>query len=210
MKPVFKYPLLILAAGESSRMGTPKGLLKVGEQNFLDYQIETYREHGGGDVFVIFGNHIKEYSKGLEWFGEQSKAKVLINPNPKRGQFSSIIIGLLKIYKLGHPGAFILPIDVPCPTENVWRTLEYSLAGELFITSPQYSERVGHPILVSRNFMHGLFDMPIEGEDARLDHQIQKLTDEQKKLVPVVDPTILENLNTPEQWEAFKATIETL
>ncbi len=52
-----KIPLVILAAGKSSRMGFPKGLLSYRGKKLLQHQIENFFQLGGETVVVVLGEH---------------------------------------------------------------------------------------------------------------------------------------------------------
>jgi len=115
-------PLILLAAGRSSRMGTPKGLLKFKNVYWLEHQIQNYFSYGGEKVLIVLGDHCSEYQKVFSWlgsseewenfqsgqesgqeFGQDSglestrylgQVAYVQNKNPQDGQFSSLQIAL--------------------------------------------------------------------------------------------------------------------
>jgi molybdenum cofactor cytidylyltransferase len=79
--------VIILAAGESKRMGTPKGLLDYQGAPFLQYQIKKIQEIPLANIIVVLGKDKEEY---LEKIPNLNDCIVVTNPNPYRGIFSSI------------------------------------------------------------------------------------------------------------------------
>src|SRR4051812_27701544 len=81
-------PLVILAAGASDRMGSPKGLLSINGQPFLAWQLARYEAASGTTYKVVLGAAAKAYQERI--LGLAS----VINPHPELGPFSSLQIGL--------------------------------------------------------------------------------------------------------------------
>src|SRR6188768_1403084 len=95
-------PLLLMSAGASSRMGEPKGLLRLNNKTWLEQQLESVQNTGLSRVFLVLGSQLGLYFKALPWLEksvgktqsfERLKITTLINPTPERGYFSSIQIG---------------------------------------------------------------------------------------------------------------------
>ena len=195
-----KIPVIILAAGDSKRMGEIKGLLDYKGKPFLAYQIECLLAIGLWKIVVVLGNDHRIYEEKIP---EIDDLVISINPNPEKGQFSSIQCGLKKISKVSQSGAFILPIDVPCPEKAVWEMLVKGLiSADANVSIPEYKGRKGHPVLLSEEFKKYLLTCET---DSRLDFEIKKQQDLQKaKIISVKDIKITYNLNTPEEWEEFK------
>ena len=193
-------PIIILAAGDSQRMGIPKGLLDYHGKPFLSYQIESLFEIGFTDIIVVLGKDTTIYRENIP---ELKKSTIVVNPQPDRGSFSSLQSGLFGLNDKYRSGIFILPIDVPCPSEEVW----YKLAGELSsskanVSIPEFKGKRGHPVLISDEFRQHLQTC---SSDSRLDFEIRKQKELQKaKIISVNDKNITLNLNTLEEWETFK------
>ncbi len=201
MKSDFKMiSVIILAAGDSKRMGTPKGLLEYYGKPFFSRQIECLIEIGFSKIIVVLG---KDNDLYLEKIPELSKCKVALNPDPAKGQFSSIKYGLHKLLESHKSGVFILPLDVPCPIKEVWKQLAFNLnLFEASVLIPQFQGKKGHPVLLSEKFKNYLLSCDL---NTRLDHEIHKKIEQGKaRIISVNDNNITLNLNTPEDWEAFK------
>ncbi len=195
-----KIPIIILAAGDSQRMGEIKGLLDYKGKPFLEYQIESLMEMGFCEIVVVIGKDFKIYQEKIPKLKDIVKT---VNPHPERGQFSSIQYGLLEISKVSQSGAFILPVDVPCPNRTVWELLTKGLiSSEANVSIPEYKGKKGHPVLLSEEFKQHLLTCRT---DSRLDFEIKKQQEMEKaKIISVKDINITYNLNTLEEWEEFK------
>ena len=195
-----KIPIIILAAGESRRMGEIKGLLEYKGKPFLNYQIECLLEIGFCDIIVVLGKDYKTYQEQVIKLND---LLITVNPHPEKGQFSSLQCGLLAIPEELQAGAFILPLDVPCPNRDVWiQLIEGLISSNANVSIPEFEGKKGHPVLLSEEYKQYLLTCQA---DSRLDFEINKQKDMQKaKIISVKDINITLNLNTPEDWEEFK------
>lgn len=193
-------PVILLAAGESKRMGELKGLLDFKGKPFLAYQIGRLMEIGFQEIIVVLG---KDYEIYQEKVLKLKEAISTINPDPERGQFSSIQQGLEALSRLKRSGAFILPLDVPCAEREVWEIMTIGLSSfDVNVIIPEYEGKKGHPVLISEEFKEYLLTCNV---DSRLDFEIHKQQDMKKaKIISVKDINVTRNLNTPEEWEEFK------
>lgn len=193
-------PVIILAAGDSKRMGEPKGLINYRGKPFLVHQIERLLEIGLSEIIVVLG---KAYKLFLEKVPELKNLKYAVNPATERGQFSSMQCGMKKVQSGERSGIFILPIDVPCPDREVWEELANALNfSDIAVTIPEFQGKKGHPVLISREFMKQLIACE---SYSRLDYEIRKQIDLKKaKIISVNDKNITRNLNTPEAWKEYE------
>lgn len=193
-------PVIILAAGDSKRMGVPKGLLNYQGKPFLVHQIERLLEIGLSEIIVVLGKDYKLYTEKVP---ELERLKFTINPATERGQFSSIQCGIQQIKSKEINGVYIFPIDVPCPDGEVWKELANELSSsDIAVNIPEFQGKKGHPVLISREFMQHLISC---SSDSRLDFEIYKQIDLKKaKIISVNDKNITRNLNTPEAWKEYE------
>ncbi len=193
-------PVIILAAGNSGRMGTPKGLLNYQGKFFLSHQINNLFNFGFVEISVVLGKDCEQYQTKVP---ELKQARVVINPNPEKGQFSSIQCSLAAIPENFTSGVFILPVDVPCPKKEVWQQLALELNNaSTQVVVPSYQSKRGHPVLISNDFKNYLL---LCSSHSRLDYEIKKQEKELRaKFISVQDRNILLNLNTLEDWKKFE------
>ncbi|MHA1398879.1 MAG: nucleotidyltransferase family protein [Candidatus Heimdallarchaeaceae archaeon] len=196
MHMISNFPVIVLAAGNSKRMGRPKGLLDFHGKPFISYQIGKLIEIGFKDIIVVLG---KDYKKYLEKVPELKRFHIVINPSPERGQFSSIQCGLETEIISTKLGVYILPIDVPCPAKEVWEQLREGLnSSQTDVVLPQFNGKKGHPVLLAKKFINHLL---LCNASSRLDVEIKKqLEINRVKIITVQDQMITFNLNTKEDW----------
>lgn len=206
-------PLILLAAGKSERMGSPKGLIKLNNGNtLLSMQLKTFTETIGQKIIIVLGAHLKAYKTNFPWIenamtdwttADNASIRVAYNENFEKGQFTSLQKGLEIFQTLPDPFAFILPIDVPCPSEMVWKTLMRKTRLETQAAIPEFREKGGHPVLIAKNFANRLLKIDPDAPEARLDLQIKNLTGKQQIRVPVEEDSILTNLNDPNELRRY-------
>ena len=216
---VCDFPLILLSAGASTRMGTAKGLLTVGGSFFLMWQLERFRIAGGSRALVILGAGIEEFLTRVPYLDaalerEVSRpdfcgglgVRVLENTVWQRGPFSSLLKGIETYREDGyrpHAGAFISPIDTPLPRAAVWRGLASQLISTAEVVKPVYQGRGGHPVLLSDSFLKSLLATKVPCAETRLDLLMRLLPAEAVRRVAVTDPRVTLNLNSPEVYQKW-------
>lgn len=94
------FPLIILAGGKSSRMGTPKGLINYRGDFWLLEQLRRFKAASGERTVIVLGFHHEQYFEKISWSRTAVNESVnqlglnisvVVNPNPEYGQFSSLL-----------------------------------------------------------------------------------------------------------------------
>lgn len=196
-------PLVVLAAGSSSRMGRPKGLLPYRGRPWIDEQLARYAAAGGREATVVVGVHRADYEKVLNGAGALAGTADLTvtlveNPHPETGPFGSLRRGLAA---RGAADTFVLPVDVAAPAPGVWRALTMAIQAA---AGPTWHGRGGHPVLLSAKVVQHLLALDEGDPSARLDVQLRGLGSAFVQ-VPVEDEAVVTNLNDPEAWARFTA-----
>ncbi len=206
-----RFPAIVLCGGKSSRMGTPKGLLRFTGRFWLDEQMRRFHDVGGTHAVVVLGYDRERYARALPWIERARedwlerdglRRLVVVNETPERGPFSSLIRAARIVTRERFPGAFVLPIDVPAPRQEVWAGLESAMSQTVRACVPTCGGSGGHPVLLSESFVAVISAQSADSPDARLDHQIRKLLPSQVARVEVGDPQIRMNLNRPADAQA--------
>lgn len=146
---------LILAAGESRRMGSPKALLEFEGETFLDRLIGLFSRHCS-PVVAVLGAHQESIRAGLRRAGQ-----VLLVENPAfgLGQLSSMQCGLRAVPAdadgvlftlVDHPAvsAATLAMLMACPTDAPLHV-------------PRYQGRRGHPIWFAPSLIPEFLALPV-------------------------------------------------
>ena len=206
------FPLILLAGGRSSRMGTPKGLVDYQGQPWLLEQLSRFEAASGKEAVIVLGYHQEQYFERILWLrGAREGASVqsglavsvVVNKTPEFGQFSSLQCAIPSLLEKNGSGAFVLPVDVPGPHEEVYGRLCAAFNDRLDVIIPQYRSEGGHPVLLSRRFLGQLLSLPVANIEARLDIQIRALSPDRVARVRVSDPQVCLNINTLEEFRAF-------
>ena len=183
---------LILAAGQSKRMGQPKMLLPWGETTVLGQVINTFRAARVEDLLVITGG-AREQVEAL--VGDS--ARTVFNPNFAAGEMlSSIQAGLAGL----QPETEVVLIglgDQPQVQERSVRLVveEQTKSGAALIV-PSFQMRRGHPWLVARPHWDEILRMgPPETPRDFLNRHASEI-----RYVEINDPGILKDLDTPEDY----------
>lgn len=159
--PVKKLPVLILAAGASSRMGRPKQLLPWKNTTLLDHAIANARASKCSDVFVVLGaNHgqIRSALTGKDF-------EVIVNPHWEKGLGSSIALGTeyLVDQKRDYDGVLLMLADQPLiDTAYLNSLIDLYYGGSNSIVGTRYGKGTGVPALLDKIHFDELKDL---GED---------------------------------------------
>lgn len=104
-----KIAILLLAAGASSRMGSPKQLLKWGDSTLLNHSINQAVKSKAIDVFVLLGANHKIISKSIE----NTSISLLVNDDWNQGMGNTISFGVSHIQGLNYDGVLLMLVDQP-------------------------------------------------------------------------------------------------
>jgi molybdenum cofactor cytidylyltransferase len=182
--------VIVLAAGRSSRMGEPKGLVQVQGRPWLELQLDAI-ERAGGRAVLVLGADRERYRQALPDLPE--RVRLAFNDDPDRGPFSSLQLGLA-LLGAGAP-AFVLPVDVPAAGAAVWQALREALTTGVDAAVPVLEDRGGHPVLLAASTVAHLRDRPAT---SRLDAELAALP--RVARIPVKDLLVRLNLNAPQDW----------
>lgn len=187
---------VILAAGESSRMGSnPKANLIYKNKTFLSNIVDTFYNSGLEKVFAVVGKDadiIKEVNKDL-------KVEFLTNKEYKKGQLSSIKVSLEHIPQTCD-SIIIHLVDHPLIlTETVTAILEARNTTKAPVLIPIYEKKRGHPVLFGREVFDDLRNSPLDvGARSVVWKHAQNL-----KEISTHDVGIILNINTPELYQKW-------
>jgi molybdenum cofactor cytidylyltransferase len=191
---------IILAAGDSTRMGYPKALLPLGNDLFISRILKTARGSGLSEATVVLGRTasiIKPYI-------EDSGVKILVNPDPGRGQLSSIQIALTGLAP-DITAALIWPVDIPAVSMELVRCLtDLFISSGSLISFPVCGDRRGHPAIFHRSLFREFMDAPLEeGPKKILLRHKQEMS-----MLAVEESATFKDIDTPSDYEEL--TGETL
>jgi molybdenum cofactor cytidylyltransferase len=139
---------IVLAAGESKRMGRPKMLLPFGEKTIIENVIAAILESTINKVLVVLG---AKQDKVLEKIRDLP-IRTVVNPSFQQGMLSSVQAGF-KALPQEAVAALVLLGDQPSVSPSVIdRIREAFLASEKSIVVPTFQNQRGHPVLIAAKF----------------------------------------------------------
>lgn len=188
---------LVLAAGESRRMGRLKPLLPLGPETLLQNVLRSLKAPGLLEgIVVVLGYRAQEIAPTLF----QYDVVLLENPRYTEGMFQSLKVGVE--WLLPRAEAILLALgDQPfVRPETISLLIQKWREQQKGIIQPAYANRRGHPILLDlRRYGPLILQYQGEGGLRQLLHQYS----EDRLIVKVEDPAILKDLDYPEDYEAL-------
>ena len=191
---------VLLAAGESSRMGHLKALLPWRGQALIEHQVSALRQGGADRVVVVLGHRADEIRPLL---GGREGVSAVLNPDYLQGKTTSIKAGLSAINPEAVRDILLLNVDQPRSAEDVSRILAEHQAGGHAVTVPTCGGKGGHPIVLSARLLDELLAIDEESQGIKA---VVRRRPESVRRFPLENPEILLDLNTPDQ---YRAAIET-
>lgn len=188
-----KITAIILAAGASQRMGTPKALLEYRGETFVGRLVRVFAV-ACDQVVVVLGNHVEEIRPFVPM-----RAKVIVNPAPERGQLSSLQTALAELPDNAEGFAFI-PVDCPAVAEDTVTQLALMFAERHRTTRfviPRIGDKRGHPVFGDRGIADELLALPPTAEARTVVHAHVPNT----AYLDVADAGIFADIDTPEAYK---------
>jgi molybdenum cofactor cytidylyltransferase len=197
---------VILAAGESTRMGTDKALLpwppatpglSPTGQTFLSAAIQALYPFSE-KVIVVVGKNENNLAPVVYANG----ASLVRNPDPDRGQFSSLQVGLQEVLNEGRDAAMVTLVDRPPAKTATLQTLCSTFAdagNDVWAVVPEYNGKHGHPFLLAREMIGAFLNAPPSANARDIEHQNLRHI----SYVVVDDPLVTLNVDTPQEYAAL-------
>jgi CTP:molybdopterin cytidylyltransferase MocA len=180
------HAAIILAAGASQRMGTPKALLEWHGSTLLDYAIEQARAAGALHIVAVLGPATRAL---------KLNATIVVNPDPETGRSASIRLGAIALDD-SVDAMVIQSVDQPVPAS----VLETLFAAEGDVVVPTYLGRRGHPVRCAGSLLRELREVTEADQGLRAVVRRHTVTE-----VPVDSESVIWNLNDPGAYAAAMA-----
>ena len=143
-----KLSILILAAGNSSRLGSPKQLIEFEGKSLIERITETALSISE-EVLIVLGGNSEQISPKLERF--EHTISTIINPDWQQGMGTSIRLG---VEKLAHKSDSILILlsDQPFISKVLLQNMVQTYANfQNPIVACVYNNTLGVPILFNKS-----------------------------------------------------------
>jgi CTP:molybdopterin cytidylyltransferase MocA len=183
---------VLLAAGESARMGRPKPLLPWGDTTLIEYQVGEMLAAGLERVIVVLGHawqDVKPYLTG-------PAVETVINEAYRESKASSLRAVAASLLDEDE-AVVILSVDQPRPRDVLTRLLAAHDAGAALVTVPVHGGRRGHPTVLAGALIPELRNVLDEtlGLRGLIERHQASLRE-----VPFDTPIVLLDLNTPDEY----------
>jgi molybdenum cofactor cytidylyltransferase len=187
---MLRLAAIVLAAGKSSRMGTNKLLLKIGNKRIIEHIVHTLQPL---DTILVLGhraNEIKEIAESLA-------VRIIVNLDYEKGMITSFQTGL-KIIDPNIEAVFMVLSDMfgfnKSLLERMSETMEETL--DIQIVSPRYKGRKGHPVLIRKSLFKEFFNL----EEGKTMKDVINRFEKQHRYIEA-DEWCTVDLDTPEDYE---------
>ncbi len=152
-KSELSYAVVMLAAGSSTRMGSPKQLLIYEGKLLIRHAVEVALRTTCDAVVVVLGANAGPIRAALEGLETGDKQVVVVdNPRWPEGMGTSIHAGIQAVELLGREGAILALADQPLITPDILNSLAAEhLRSGLPIVASQYAGTVGVPVFFAKS-----------------------------------------------------------
>jgi len=194
---------MILAAGESSRMGRDKALLDYRGSTFLNHLISLFLSRLI-PVVVVLGHNAPAIRAAIAAGSatESADLRVVINDRYKLGMLSSLQAGI-RALPPGAPGALFTLVDHPAVQGSTLDQLIEAFArGDAPLVIPRYQAKRGHPVAASRAILEEILALPAEASAKDVIHAHRSET----RFLDVDDPGVITDVDSPPDYEDLQAS----
>jgi molybdenum cofactor cytidylyltransferase len=159
---------IILAAGESKRMGEPKQLMPFGQSTILEKAIDNLLSSAVNEIIVVLGYKAEEVLKTIA----TKPVKIAINPDYKQGMSTSIIAGLSLIARQAQAVMLALGDQPLVDSQTINQLIEEFYNHDKGIVVPTYHGKRGHPVIFAIKYKQKLLGLTgdIGGREVIKDH----------------------------------------
>ena len=185
-------PAIVLAAGASTRMGTPKALLRAGDRTFVRRILDTLRDGGIATAVVVVrpGDVSVAEEIAAGGFG-----RTVTNARAELGQLTSLVAGLDAVEAPGVEAILVTLVDVPLIAPATVRALcARAATSPAPIVRAVHRGRHGHPVI----FKRALFDALRRADPAVGAKEVVRTSTIDD--VEVDDGGVVEDVDTPEDY----------
>ena len=184
---------ILLAAGQSRRMGAFKPLLPFGGRTVVESCLDYLTKGGVGSTVVVLGHRAEDIRNQLS----SLQVQFAINPDPTSEMSASIAAGVAMVPK--SAGAVVIAlVDYPAIPSSIVSTLIGEWSNGYRLVKPTREGRGGHPVLVDLSFRPELLSLdPDNGLKGLFDRHQTSV-----RRIEVPSPYIARDIDT---WDDYRA-----
>ena len=187
---------LLLAAGESRRMGSPKALLRYQGQTFIERICSAFLTAGVDELIVVLGARAEELRGALP---AHPALRTVVNSRYFQGQLSSLMVGVGALSP-DSEAAVVNLVDHPLVSAATIKALIDSFrAAPLPILVASCQGKRGHPVLFSSHIYGEILAAPLD-QGAKV---VVRKDPSRVRELSLDDPGILADIDTPEDYQRY-------
>jgi molybdenum cofactor cytidylyltransferase len=186
---------ILLAAGQSKRMGELKQLMPFGQSIIVEQAVDNLLGSAVDEVIVVVGYKAEDVTKAIA----AKSIKLVINPDYEQGMSTSIIAGL-KLVRGKVQGVMLAMGDQPLvDSQTINRLIEEFYNHDKGIAVPTYQGRRGHPIIFAIKYKKQLLKLrgDVGGRQIIKDHPDDVLE------VAVDSESIVADFDTTDDYQSY-------
>lgn len=186
---------ILLAAGESKRMGEPKLLLPRGSSTILEQAVDNLLNSRVDELIVVVGDRAQEMIERIA----NRPVKVIINPVYHEGMSTSIVRGLSLVDNRALAVMLALADQPLIDSETINKLIEAFFSHDKGIVIPAYKSRRGHPIIFSTKYKGELLELKgdVGGKQIISEHRDDIFE------VAVNSQSIIIDINTMDNYHSY-------
>jgi CTP:molybdopterin cytidylyltransferase MocA len=180
-------------------MGSPKAALLTPDGNtFVTHIVRTLHAAGVVDLVIVTGRHHDAVIDALARDGQITSPRIVCNPDPSRGQLSSLIAGMATVITPSTEAVMMTLVDVPLvQVATVTAVIDAWRRSRAPIVRPAIGDRHGHPVIFDRAVFDELRRAPL---DAGAKSVVRAHQDEIVN-VAVDDEECVRDVDTPDDYD---------
>ena len=187
---------ILLAAGESRRMGSPKALLHYQGQTFIERICTAFLTAGVDELIVVLGARAEEIGRALP---THLALRSVVNSRYSQGQLSSLMVGIGALSPESE-AAIVNLVDHPLvSSETIKEVIDSYRAAPVPIVIASYQGKRGHPVLFSSQIYGEILAAPLD-QGAKV---VVRKDPTRVREILLDDPGILADIDTPEDYAHF-------
>jgi len=196
-------PAVLLAAGDSTRMGSPKAILDAPDgRPFVASIVRSLAAAGVGEIVIVTGRDHDRVVAVIDDDAPPLRPRFVRNPDPSRGQLSSLWAGMDACVTADTEALMVTLVDVPLiAPDTIRRVIDVWRRTRAPIVRPAIGDRHGHPVIFDRAVLEELRAAPLDaGAKAVVRAHAGEVVD-----VPVDDEGSLTDVDTPADYDALRS-----
>jgi molybdenum cofactor cytidylyltransferase len=188
---------VVLAAGQSKRMGQHKMLLPWGKSTVIAHIISTLMDAGVEDIHIVVGGLRKQLTLVLQDY----PLEIIYNKDYRNGEMlTSVKLGIQSLQNEPEAALIVLGDQPQIYADIIQALFARYVSSNSQIIVPSYKMRRGHPLLIARSLWNSLLKLtpPMTLRD------FLELNNELIDYLVVDNQSVVQDLDTPEDYLRYK------